>query len=209
MLEIGTFQRRDHPNNPYHQHGDNPDSQYAYEPQPAYIDEYPSRPSDGTATPRPVGQSTTYGRPNSSLYADDYASPGWPPSIAGRSESHTLVDSAAGSRASVRSWKTGAQTPVDSSVSPRYGMPLNPDSGPGTPMVCNKCSLLPPSLDGTPSDRISICLCVSPAPPSKKNKFSSVHNAKRNMNKEPESHQPDWPPEQSPTACRRQRLGRQ
>jgi len=138
MLEIGTFQRRaDHPNNPYHQHQDHPD--YAYEPQPAYIDDFPSRPSDGTATPRPAAQTTAYGRPSSQLYADDYASPGWPPSIAGRSESHTLIDSTAGSRASVRSWKTGAQTPVDSSA--RYGMPLNPDSVPGTPMVCSKCPL--------------------------------------------------------------------
>ncbi|KAG5916912.1 hypothetical protein E4U42_007457 [Claviceps africana] len=141
MLEIGTFQRRDHPNNPYQQHQEQHDPGYAYQPQQAYIDEYPPGPSDGTATPRPAAQNMSYGRPNSQLYADDFASPGWPPSIAGRSEAHTLVDSAAGSHASVRSWKTGQQTPVDSSISPRYGMPLNPDSGPGTPMNQSHISL--------------------------------------------------------------------
>ncbi|KAG6291928.1 hypothetical protein E4U09_003649 [Claviceps aff. purpurea] len=140
MLEIGTFQRRgDNPNHPYQQHHD--EQEYPYQPQQAYIDEFPTRPSAGTPTSRPVAQTTAYARPTSGVYGDDFASPGWPPSIAARSESHTLVDSAAGSRASVRSWKTGQQTPVDSSISPRYGMPLHPDSGPGTPMNQSHISL--------------------------------------------------------------------
>ncbi|KAG6038736.1 hypothetical protein E4U41_003787 [Claviceps citrina] len=137
MLEIGTFERRDHPNNPYQQPTE---QEYAYQPQQAYIEEFPPRVSRSTPTPR-AGQSSTYVRPESSLYAEEYASPGWPPSIAGRSESHTLVESAAGSRASVRSWKTGAQTPVDSSSSARYGLPMHPDSGPATPMNQSHISL--------------------------------------------------------------------
>lgn len=140
MLEIGTFQRRgDDPNHPYHQQ--QYQHQYPHEQQQAYIEEFPSRPSGSTPTPRPA-QSSAYSRPNSSLYADDFVSPGWPPSIAGRSESHTLVDDgAAGSRSSVRSWKTGQQTPIDSSASPRYGIPFHPDSGPGTPMNQSHISL--------------------------------------------------------------------
>ncbi|KAK2592665.1 hypothetical protein QQS21_009632 [Conoideocrella luteorostrata] len=125
MLEIGTFQRRGEPNHPYQQH-----------PQ-AYIEEYPARPSGSTPTPRPA-RPNSYSRPNSSLYAEDYVSPGWPPSIAGRSDTHTLVDSAAASRTSVRSYKTGHQTPIDSLVSPRYGIPFHTDSGPSTPMNANE-----------------------------------------------------------------------
>lgn len=121
MLDIGTFQRREQ----YH----------PYQQQQAYIDEFPSRPARGT--PRPA-RPNSYSRPNS-YYPDEYVnpSPGWPPSIAGRSDSQTFVDSAAASRSSVRSWKTGQQTPVDSSVSPRYGVPFHTDSGPSTPMVSN------------------------------------------------------------------------
>lgn len=120
MLDIGTFQRREQ-NHPYQQ-------------SQTYVDEFPARPARDTPTPR-GNRPNSYSRPNSSLYADEFVSPGWPPSIAGRSEAQTLVDSAAGSRASLRSWKTGHQTPVDSSISPRYGIPFHADSGPSTPMV--------------------------------------------------------------------------
>uniref|UniRef100_A0A1Y1NFF8 Glycosyltransferase 2-like domain-containing protein n=1 Tax=Photinus pyralis TaxID=7054 RepID=A0A1Y1NFF8_PHOPY len=124
MLEIGTFQRRDQ----YH----------PYEQQEPSIEEFPPRPSRGT--PRgPV--SNSYSQPNS-FYPDEFASPspGWPPSIAGRSESQTLVDSAE-SRSSVRSWRTGQQTPVDSTSAPRYSVPFHNDSGPSTPMNQSHISL--------------------------------------------------------------------
>lgn len=133
MLEIGTFQRREQ----YH----------PYQQQQAYIDEFPARPARGT--PRPA-RPNSYSRPNS-YYPDEYVnpSPGWPPSIAGRSDSQTFVDSAAASRSSVRSWKTGQQTPVDSFNSPRYGAPFHPDSGPSTPMVSNYNLLLAQALSSS------------------------------------------------------------
>ncbi|QUC17541.1 uncharacterized protein UV8b_01782 [Ustilaginoidea virens] len=128
MLDIGTFQRRE-------QH-------HPYQQQQAYIEELYTTPGRGTPTPTPgAARPNSYSRPNSSLYAEEYVSPGWPPSIVGRSESQTLVDSTAGSRASVRSWKTGQQTPVDSLASTRYGIPFHSDSGPSTPMNQSHISL--------------------------------------------------------------------
>lgn len=118
MLEIGTFQRRDQ----YH----------PYEQQEPSIEEFPPRPARGT----PRGPASNAYSQSNSYYPDEFASPspGWPPSIAGRSESQTLVDSAE-SRSSVRSWRTGQQTPVDSTGAPRYSVPFHNDSGPSTPMV--------------------------------------------------------------------------
>ena len=106
MLEIGTFQRRNQPSPPEDYH-----SQFT----------------------RPVRPNARYPRPSSfNQLPEDTVSPSWPPSNAGRSDSQTLVDGHE-SRASLRSWRTGNQTPVDSSASPRY-LPFA-DSGPTTPMV--------------------------------------------------------------------------
>ncbi|KAK8929114.1 hypothetical protein H634G_03362 [Metarhizium anisopliae BRIP 53293] len=124
MLEIGTFQRRDQ----YH----------PYEQQEPSIEEFPPRPARGT----PRGPASNAYSQSNSYYPDEFASPspGWPPSIAGRSESQTLVDSAE-SRSSVRSWRTGQQTPVDSTGAPRYSVPFHNDSGPSTPMNQSHISL--------------------------------------------------------------------
>ncbi|KND89235.1 Cellulose synthase catalytic subunit [UDP-forming] [Tolypocladium ophioglossoides CBS 100239] len=83
---------------------------------------------------RPARPNARHPRPTS----DDFVSPGWPPSIAGRSDSQTLVDGHE-SRASLRSWQTGQQTPVDRSASPRHTPFV--DSDPSTPMNQSHISL--------------------------------------------------------------------
>ncbi|TWU71941.1 hypothetical protein ED733_003693 [Metarhizium rileyi] len=127
MLDIGSFHRRDQ-YQPYEQQQQQP-----------HIEEFPPRSARGT--PRLPG-ANSYSQPNS-FSPDDYGStsPGWPPSIAGRSDSHTLVNSPDESRSSVRSWQTGQQTPVDSGLIPRYGVPFHNDSGPSTPMNQSHISL--------------------------------------------------------------------
>ncbi|PNY23765.1 Cellulose synthase catalytic subunit [UDP-forming], partial [Tolypocladium capitatum] len=71
---------------------------------------------DGLHAP-PVRLNGRSPRPTSFQPPDDHVSSGWPTSIAGRSDSQTLVDGQE-SRASLRSWQTGQQTPVDLSASP-------------------------------------------------------------------------------------------
>ncbi|KHN99841.1 Glycosyl transferase, family 2 [Metarhizium album ARSEF 1941] len=110
-----------------------------HEQQQASMEDF--HPPVAKGAPRVPG-ANSFAQPNS-FYPAGYRSPspGWPPSIAGRSESFTLVDSAAGSRSSVRSWQTERQTPVDSTLSTRHGVSFPTDSGPSTPMNQSHISL--------------------------------------------------------------------
>ena len=157
MLEIGTFQRRptqqpyydqagmqspyQYPPH-YHQPQQQQQQQQQYfgedyaAPHQPYVEEFPSRPArSNQRASRPMPPS----RPTSS-YREEYgSSPGWPASIAGRSDMGTLVDSAAGSRTSFRSYKTGRMTPENYPYpSPRYPASSFVDSGPSTPVVSGK-----------------------------------------------------------------------
>ncbi|KJZ71228.1 hypothetical protein HIM_09371 [Hirsutella minnesotensis 3608] len=78
-------------------------------------------------------------RPDSFHAYDEHMSPEWPPSVTGRSDAPTLVDSPHESRASFRSWRTEQQTPVDFSHSAKF-LPFA-DSGPATPMNQSNISL--------------------------------------------------------------------